>query len=90
MLPNLNSRLKYGSNISCVALVEDLIAAHHQLWLSWVDASRIQLNRRGLLSLQAFDYLLLLQRGGRTTYFGPLGHHSSALVAYLQAVPGRV
>lgn len=28
------------------------------------------------------------QRGGRTTYFGPLGHESSLLVAYLQAVPG--
>jgi hypothetical protein len=32
---------------------------------------------------------LLLQRGGRTTYFGPLGQESSMLVAYLQAVPGK-
>lgn len=32
--------------------------------------------------------LLLLQRGGRVTYFGPLGRHSSALISYLQDVPG--
>lgn len=37
---------------------------------------------------EAFDRLLLLQRGGRTTYFGPLGQESKHLVAYLQAVPG--
>ncbi|KXZ56523.1 hypothetical protein GPECTOR_1g47 [Gonium pectorale] len=38
---------------------------------------------------EAFDSLLLLQRGGRTTYFGPMGHHSRSLVEYLQAaVPG--
>ena len=38
---------------------------------------------------QAFDNLLLLQRGGRTTYFGALGAESKALVAYLEAVPGQ-
>jgi hypothetical protein len=32
--------------------------------------------------------LLLIQRGGRTTYFGALGLHSSSLVEYLQRVPG--
>ena len=37
---------------------------------------------------QAFDNLLLLQRGGRTTFFGPLGQESHKLVAYLEAVPG--
>ena len=37
---------------------------------------------------EAFDSLLLLQRGGRTTYFGPLGHESAALAAYLMGVPG--
>lgn len=31
---------------------------------------------------------LALQLGGRLTYFGPLGEESSALIAYLQAVPG--
>lgn len=30
-----------------------------------------------------------MQRGGRTTYFGPLGQESSLLVSYLQAVPGQ-
>lgn len=39
---------------------------------------------------EAFDNLLLLQRGGRITYFGPLGHESRKLVDYLQAVPGCV
>lgn len=33
--------------------------------------------------------LLLLQRGGRVTYFGPLGVHSKALVDYLESVPGE-
>ncbi|WIA42005.1 hypothetical protein OEZ86_009302 [Tetradesmus obliquus] len=37
---------------------------------------------------EAFDTLLLLQRGGRTTYFGPLGDESSQLISYLQCVPG--
>lgn len=37
---------------------------------------------------ESFDSLLLMQRGGRTTYFGPLGEHSSALVSYLESVPG--
>jgi hypothetical protein len=37
---------------------------------------------------EAFDTLLLLQRGGRTTYFGPLGHESSLLIQYLQSEPG--
>jgi hypothetical protein len=37
---------------------------------------------------EAFDNLVLLQRGGRLTYFGPLGFESSALIAYLQAQPG--
>ncbi|KAL4427934.1 hypothetical protein ABPG75_002023 [Micractinium tetrahymenae] len=37
---------------------------------------------------EAFDHLVLLQRGGRLTYFGPLGAESGDLIAYLQAQPG--
>ncbi|GIL42549.1 hypothetical protein Vafri_515 [Volvox africanus] len=38
---------------------------------------------------EAFDMLLLLQRGGRTTYFGPLGNRSKQLVDYLMGeIPG--
>ena len=37
---------------------------------------------------EAFDQLVLLQRGGRLTYFGPLGEHSSALIEYLEGYPG--
>jgi ABC-type multidrug transport system ATPase subunit/ABC-type multidrug transport system permease subunit len=37
---------------------------------------------------EQFTELVLLQRGGRLTYFGPLGDESSALIAYLEAQPG--
>lgn len=37
---------------------------------------------------EAFDQLVLLQRGGHLTYFGPLGEHSSALISYLESFPG--
>ena len=37
---------------------------------------------------EAFDQLVLMQRGGRLTYFGPLGVESSNLIAYLEAYPG--
>ncbi|WIA20601.1 hypothetical protein OEZ85_004985 [Tetradesmus obliquus] len=37
---------------------------------------------------EAFDQLLLLQHGGRVTYFGPLGEHSKDLVHYMESVPG--
>ncbi|GLC42336.1 hypothetical protein PLESTM_001322300 [Pleodorina starrii] len=37
---------------------------------------------------EAFDNLLLIQRGGLTTYFGPLGRRSSELIAYFMSVPG--
>ncbi|BDA47962.1 ABC transporter G family member 36 [Coccomyxa sp. Obi] len=37
---------------------------------------------------EAFDALVLLQRGGKLIYSGPLGPESSALIAYLEAVPG--
>lgn len=30
----------------------------------------------------------VLQRGGRVTYFGPLGLHSRALVDYMESIPG--
>jgi len=35
-----------------------------------------------------FDDLLLMQRGGWTVYFGPTGQGGSALVSYLEGVPG--
>lgn len=36
----------------------------------------------------AFDSLLLLQRGGRTIFFGDLGIGCSKLIEYLESVPG--
>ncbi len=36
------------------------------------------------LSLQSFDELVLLKRGGRVIYFGALGDNSQHLVDYLQ------
>jgi ABC-type multidrug transport system ATPase subunit len=37
---------------------------------------------------EAFDELLLLKRGGRVIYMGPLGHQSNKLVEYFEAIPG--
>uniref|UniRef100_A0A7I4DSN0 ABC transporter domain-containing protein n=1 Tax=Physcomitrium patens TaxID=3218 RepID=A0A7I4DSN0_PHYPA len=37
---------------------------------------------------EAFDEMLLLKRGGRTIYMGPLGRHSRELVDYFEAIPG--
>ncbi|KAK9829450.1 hypothetical protein WJX72_005937 [[Myrmecia] bisecta] len=37
---------------------------------------------------ESFDALVLLQRGGKLIYFGTLGHESSHLISYLEAVPG--
>jgi ATP-binding cassette subfamily G (WHITE) protein 2 (PDR) len=35
--------------------------------------------------MQVFDRLLFLARGGRTIYFGDLGHNSQTLIDYLEA-----
>ncbi|KAK9369305.1 ABC-2 type transporter-domain-containing protein [Lipomyces kononenkoae] len=32
-----------------------------------------------------FDNLLLLNRGGRTTYFGPIGEHGASVISYFSA-----
>ncbi|KAG0577501.1 hypothetical protein M758_5G154100 [Ceratodon purpureus] len=37
---------------------------------------------------EAFDEMLLLKRGGRTIYMGPLGQRSCELVKYFEAIPG--
>lgn len=37
---------------------------------------------------EQFTSLVLLQRGGLLTYFGPLGFESCDLIAYLEAQPG--
>jgi ABC-type multidrug transport system ATPase subunit len=37
---------------------------------------------------EAFDEMLLLKRGGRIIYNGPLGHNSDKLIEYFQAIPG--
>ncbi len=37
---------------------------------------------------EMFDNLLLLQKGGKTVYFGPLGEHSANLIQYMEAIPG--
>lgn len=37
--------------------------------------------------MQAFDELLLLKRGGTTTYYGNLGADSCDLIAYLEVSP---
>ncbi|XP_044477754.1 pleiotropic drug resistance protein 3-like isoform X1 [Mangifera indica] len=37
---------------------------------------------------EAFDELILLKRGGRVSYAGPLGKNSCRLIEYLEAIPG--
>jgi ABC-type multidrug transport system ATPase subunit len=37
---------------------------------------------------EMFDSLLLLQRGGHTVFFGPLGSGSKHLITYLSGIPG--
>ncbi|ESQ52363.1 hypothetical protein EUTSA_v10016141mg [Eutrema salsugineum] len=37
---------------------------------------------------EAFDELVLLKRGGRMIYTGPLGKHSSHVIQYFQSIPG--
>ncbi|KAL3689015.1 hypothetical protein R1sor_015324 [Riccia sorocarpa] len=37
---------------------------------------------------ESFDELLLLKRGGRTVYAGPLGRRSHKLIEYFEGIPG--
>ncbi|WVZ88192.1 hypothetical protein U9M48_034739, partial [Paspalum notatum var. saurae] len=37
---------------------------------------------------EAFDELMLMKRGGKLIYAGPLGHHSCKVIQYFQAIPG--
>ncbi|XP_077211790.1 pleiotropic drug resistance protein TUR2-like isoform X2 [Tasmannia lanceolata] len=37
---------------------------------------------------EAFDELLLMKRGGEEIYVGPLGHHSTHLISYFEAING--
>ncbi|XP_047047902.1 ABC transporter G family member 41-like [Lolium rigidum] len=37
---------------------------------------------------EAFDELLLMKRGGKLIYAGPLGHLSCEVIRYFQAIPG--
>ena len=39
-------------------------------------------------TMQAFDELLLLKRGGRTIYNGPTGADSCTLVSYFEGIKG--
>nr|QVT92286.1 ABC transporter [Salvia miltiorrhiza] len=37
---------------------------------------------------ESFDELILMKRGGRIVYGGPLGRHSHKLIEYFEAIPG--
>nr|TKW03626.1 hypothetical protein SEVIR_7G053300v2 [Setaria viridis] len=37
---------------------------------------------------EAFDQLMLMKRGGKLIYAGPLGHNSCKVIQYFQAIPG--
>ncbi|KAI5058624.1 hypothetical protein GOP47_0026794 [Adiantum capillus-veneris] len=46
------------------------------------------IHQPGIDIFEAFDELLLLKRGGRVIYAGPLGTQSSNVIEYFQAIPG--
>ena len=39
------------------------------------------------ITLQAFDELLLLKRGGETIFFGQMGHEQVHLVGHFESIP---
>lgn len=51
-------------------------------------SSQTSLPNFGAPTLQEFDELLLLKRGGQTIFFGELGKGASSLVSYFEAFPG--
>uniref|UniRef100_A0A803MQJ2 ABC transporter domain-containing protein n=1 Tax=Chenopodium quinoa TaxID=63459 RepID=A0A803MQJ2_CHEQI len=46
------------------------------------------IHQPSIVIFEAFDELLLIKRGGRLIYAGPLGDHSSKLIEYFEAIPG--
>lgn len=38
---------------------------------------------------QVFDRLLLLQKGGKTVYFGDVGHNATTIIHYFERNGGR-
>lgn len=48
----------------------------------------VTIHQPSLSLFESFDSLILLQKGGRLTYFGPLGVESQDLIAYLESQPG--
>lgn len=40
-------------------------------------------------TIQSFDKVLLLKKGGQTVYFGDLGHNAETLLSYFERNGGR-
>lgn len=63
----------------CQSCAYDETTARHLLTAS--PAWRVEI-------FEAFDYLVLIQRGCHLTYFGYVGDESSVLIAYMEPQPG--
>lgn len=48
-----------------------------------MNATAAQIHQPNALLFEQFDRLLLLERGGRTVYFGPIGKDSQHLTRYM-------
>ena len=86
------------SNPSCIFMDEPTSSLAAGAALTVMQAVRnvarngrtviVTIHQPSIEIFESFDMLMLIQRGGRFSYFGQLGENSSALIDYLRAVPG--
>lgn len=48
------------------------------------DSRYLRIHQPSAELFQVFDRVLLLKKGGRTVYFGDLGHNSTTIIDYFE------